>query len=89
MLEGKAAYQYARRRLGFVTFWSCRVEDTLRNWLVKRDFIRLGINGVWCVMMPADACDTLRDSDDPKQYKVESVRMTMRQFDRLNEFGGY
>ena len=89
MIDGKEAHRYARRRLGFVTYWCCRVEDTVRNWLVKRDFVRLGIDGVWCVMMPADACDTLKDSDDAKQYTVEPVRMTMRQFNRLHDFGGY
>lgn len=46
MLDGKDVYRYARRRLGFVTYWHCRVEDTMRNWLVKRDFIRLAVLGV-------------------------------------------
>lgn len=31
MLDGKDAYQYARRRLGFVTYWRCRIEDATRE----------------------------------------------------------
>lgn len=39
MIEGKAAYRYARRRLGFFTYWRCRIEDAVRNeHLVWRSF---------------------------------------------------
>lgn len=29
MLDGNDAYRYARRRLGFVAYWRCRLEDTV------------------------------------------------------------
>lgn len=32
MLEGKDAYRYARRRLGFIEFWRCRLKDIFRNF---------------------------------------------------------
>lgn len=33
MLDGKDAFRYARRRLGFVTYWRCRISDASRNAL--------------------------------------------------------
>ncbi len=61
----------------------------IANCTVKREYLKLSIDGVSCIMTPADACDTIQDADDPKVYKVEPVWMTPLQFDRLPEFMGW
>ncbi len=61
----------------------------LADRFVKRDYVRLVVDGGWCVMAPVDACDIIKDSDNPRQYTIEPRRMTTRQFELLHEFGGY
>lgn len=59
------------------------------NCTVKREYLKLTLDGAWCIMTPADACDSLQDADDPKAYKIEPVWMTPLQYDRLPEFQGW
>ncbi len=61
----------------------------LEESLLKRDFVRVSVNGTTAIMTPAEACDMVKDSGDPKQYEVSPVRMTMRQFKAMPEFAGY
>lgn len=61
----------------------------IKNRFIKREYIQLGWDGSFCTMTPAEACDQLQDSDDPKGYVVRSVWMTPHQFNQLPEFLGY
>jgi len=63
--------------------------EWLRDRLIKREYIQLGVDGTFCTMTPMEACHQLQDSDDPKDYVVRSVRMTKHHFENLPEFMGY
>lgn len=42
MLDGKDALRYARRRLGFVTYWRCRIADATSNFLWRTRYTIYG-----------------------------------------------
>lgn len=61
----------------------------LLDRVVKHDFIKLSIDGTYCVMTPWEACQEIQASDEPRAYKIEPVLMTWHQIAQLPEFDGY
>jgi len=61
----------------------------LKDRLIKREYIKVTFDGAACTMPPVEACDHLKDADDPKVYRVESVWMTPYQFGAMPEFMGW
>ena len=70
-------------------WWNFRRPGWVKNHFVRREYIVLTYDGTPCTMRPADACDTLQDSSDPKSYEVKSVWMTPHQYDAMPEFMGW
>lgn len=55
----------------------------------KREYIKLNVDGQWCVMTPLDACAELQACDNPSEYTIESVWLTKEEFEAMPEFDGF
>lgn len=58
-------------------------------WVERREFVKLTYDGSWVIVMPGEEKSFIEESDDPSEYTVERVWMTMRQFEHLPEFDGF
>lgn len=53
----------------------------------KEMFVRVELDGSWCVMEPCEAHEMV--SDTSEEYKTEYVYLTRDQFNSLPEFEGF
>lgn len=56
---------------------------------VKREYIRVELDGSVAIVAPIEACEYLAQSDDAELYKVSSVFMTKNKFESVEEFLGF
>lgn len=55
-------------------------------------FVRVGLDGQWCVMEPGDAIDFMDDvkyDDDAERYIYEDIYITRDQYNSLPEMEGF
>ena len=52
-------------------------------------WVKLHLDGSWCVMRPEEARDEIFSSEDSSAYRMEYVWMTQAAFDALPEFEGF
>lgn len=55
----------------------------------RREFVKITYDGSWVIVMPGDEQAFVDEADDPSEYNIERVRMTMRQFEALPDFNGF
>lgn len=59
------------------------------HWVERRDFVKITYDGSWVIVRPGEEAAFIDEADDPSEYKIERVRMTMRQFESIPEFDGF
>ena len=63
------------------------------KWFIKRfikkRYIVLTLGGTSCIFTPVDAIVAIRDSDEPKDFKITSKWITEYKFEKLPEFSGW
>lgn len=69
---------------------NCRAADLWDALFGKLEtFVRIEVDGSWCICEPHDAPDMREGAEDDATYIVTKVSMTRRQFERLPEFEGW
>ncbi len=58
-------------------------------WVERREFVKVSYDGSFVIVMPGEERAFIDEADDPSEYKIERVRMTMRQFEALPDFDGF
>jgi len=55
----------------------------------RKQFVRISLDGTYCIMTPAEGEQFLREAEYPDDYTVADVWMSQAEFDAMPEFAGF